>query len=375
LTRLPLPRYDVIVVGSGPAGISTAINVIKRIPSIRDRLLVLEKKTHPREKICGGGISPYADYWLERIGLHPPIHFLELSRTRFILDRSEYAEYVIHGSGMRTVKRDEFDHALVREVLGLGIQLSQNETVISFAYGDDVVFVRTTERILDTKVLIGADGVGSIVRHGLYRYLGIGDNTNAYQAIGFLGRVNGFDSPEYGDLEAVMDFELTYGHGIRGYAWAFPIMIQHKISLNVGVCDFGTPPANGNLLRQILSEFTASRGIGIDSARLEARPIRWFHPSSLFSANRVLLVGDAAGVDPLWGEGISFSLGYGEVAASAIAHAFQSEDFSFSSYREQLLDHDLGKALMTRLQLADKLYRSPGSDNVTELFISALSHR
>ncbi|RLB28719.1 MAG: hypothetical protein DRG87_08790 [Deltaproteobacteria bacterium] len=95
----------------------------------------------------------------------------------------------------------------------------------------------------------------------------------------------------------------------------------------------------------------------------------------MLSAHRVVLVGDAAGIDPLWGEGISFSLGYGEVAAGAIAHAFQRGDFSFSSYRERLLHHDLGKALMNRLQLADKLYRSSGSENVTELFISVLSHR
>jgi len=113
----------------------------------------------------------------------------------------------------------------------------------------------------------------------------------------------------------------------------------------------------------------------MDAGRLEGHPIHWFHPSSIFSANRVLLVGDAAGIDPLWGEGISFSLGYGQVAARAIAQAFERNDFSFSSYREYLLEHEIGKALINRLQLADRLYRSPVPDNVTGLFLSVLSHR
>jgi len=112
----------------------------------------------------------------------------------------------------------------------------------------------------------------------------------------------------------------------------------------------------------------------MDRGRLEGHPIRWFHPSSRFSAHRVLLVGDAAGIDPLWGEGISFSLGYGQVAASAIVHAFGRNDFSFSSYREQVLEHEMGKALITRLQSADRLYRSPVPDNATGLFLSVLSH-
>jgi len=371
----PLPKYDVIVVGSGPAGISTAVNLIKYIPSIGDRLLVLEKKRHPRKKICGGGISAYADYWLDRIGLNPPIHFLELKRTRFILDRSEYAEYVFHGSGFRTVEREEFDYALVREALNLGINLSQNEQITSFSYGDGEVFIKTSERDISTQVLVGADGVNSTVRGMLCKLKGVRDQRDRYKAMCFMGSIKRTGSSEYRDLEALMDFAYAFSHRIRGYAWAFPIMIQNQVSLNMGVCDCGLPPVDGNLLRQILAGFTASRGIFIDNERLEGRPIRWFHPSSILSAERVLLVGDAAGIDPLWGEGISFSLGYGQVAASAIAHAFESNDFSFSSYKEQLLEHELGKALMSRLQLADKLYRSHSTEDARNLVMSFLSLR
>jgi len=89
----------------------------------------------------------------------------------------------------------------------------------------------------------------------------------------------------------------------------------------------------------------------------------------------VLLVGDAAGVDPLWGEGISFSLGYGDVAADSIFRALKSKDFSFTTYKDRLLEHEIGQELMNRLQWADKLYRPHKTENVRDLLLSLLVPR
>ena len=77
---------------------------------------------------------------------------------------------------------------------------------------------------------------------------------------------------------------------------------------------------------------------------------------------RILLVGDAAGADPLVGEGISFALGYGEVAAAAIESAFASQDFSFEDYRDRLLNHPLFHQLDMRTRLARTAYKfqNPG---------------
>jgi flavin-dependent dehydrogenase len=70
----------------------------------------------------------------------------------------------------------------------------------------------------------------------------------------------------------------------------------------------------------------------------------------------ILLVGDAAGADPLFGEGISFALGYGGVAAETISDAFARQDFSFESYRERLLADPLFKQLDIRTRLARFAY-------------------
>ena len=84
---------------------------------------------------------------------------------------------------------------------------------------------------------------------------------------------------------------------------------------------------------------------------------------------------DAAGIDPLWGEGISFGLGYGHLAAHAIVRAFENNDFSFTTYRKQLLEHELGQELMNRLHWADKLYRSSGTEDAKDFLLSLFTPR
>ncbi|MCB9160245.1 MAG: hypothetical protein H6644_10360 [Caldilineaceae bacterium] len=85
--------------------------------------------------------------------------------------------------------------------------------------------------------------------------------------------------------------------------------------------------------------------------------MRWFNRTAEFSRPHVLLVGDAAGVDALFAEGISYALEYGQLAAASIVQAFAQRDFSFAGYREQLFRHRLSRSLARRAQVARRLYR------------------
>ena len=61
--------YAVIIVGAGPAGISTALHLAKRSSEFIGRTLILEKAQHPRHKLYGGGILPDAEAVLQQLGL------------------------------------------------------------------------------------------------------------------------------------------------------------------------------------------------------------------------------------------------------------------------------------------------------------------
>ena len=53
--------FDVIIVGSGPAGTSTALHLCRLRPELAGRILLLDRAVHPREKLCGGGITHYGE--------------------------------------------------------------------------------------------------------------------------------------------------------------------------------------------------------------------------------------------------------------------------------------------------------------------------
>ena len=367
-------EYDVIVVGAGPAGISTAMHLIKLDPSLKDRMLVLEKYAHPRKKLCGGGIGAYTENWLTRLDIKMSIPSLSLNRVRFIIEENDPPKQVIVDRlSFRTVMREQFDEALFLKAVELGIPVIQDEPVISLCYRKDGVFVQTPKRELTTRVLVGADGAKGIVRRTLCREFGIRGPRNTCSALRFMALVQSLTNPEHQKLEAVQDFSCTFAQGVRGYAWSFPTLIQGEKWLNTGVVAFHVPPRSGHLLKKILSDFLATKGFVLDGGGLETFPIRWFHPSAFFSANRVVLVGDAAGVDPFWGEGISFSLGYGEVAARSILRALQNEDYSFVTYKRELLEHEVGRLLMNRSVLADNIYRLPIIEKARDHLLAFLS--
>ncbi len=63
---------EIIIVGSGPAGCSTALHLVAQSAGWRHRILVLEAKRHPRRKLCGGGLTVFGLQALKGLGLELP---------------------------------------------------------------------------------------------------------------------------------------------------------------------------------------------------------------------------------------------------------------------------------------------------------------
>ncbi len=343
-------HVDVLIVGSGPAGTSTALHLVRQDADWAWKIVVVDKAIHPREKLCGGGVTHLGQRILARVGI--PFDIDHYSVRKAVVRFQDLSFTFVGNPVFRVVRRDKFDHWLVQKAEALGVNVRQGETVKNVQVYPDYVEVITDKAVFRAKAVVAADGSRSTVRQKLKW----DDKSRVARLLEILTPEDAQKQEEFRDGVAVLDFTPTK-NGMQGYYWDFPSFVDGKPYMNRGVFDSRAQPKRPKVdlvgeLRRSLNE----RDRDLDDYKLKGHPIRWFDPEGRFSIPRVLLAGDAAGTDPLVGEGIPFALGYGDVAAAAIVDAFDRQDFSFSDYRERILEHHLLKQLPVRLRLARLTY-------------------
>jgi geranylgeranyl reductase family protein len=346
-----IEHVDVLIVGSGPSGSSTALHLVQQDAAWAKRVLVVDKAVHPREKLCGGGVTHLGTDVLARLGLRfEPRHFL-VREVRLLYENKSFA---FKGNpAFRVTRRDEFDHWLVRQLEARGVAVRQGEAVTDIAIEDDGVVVTTEKRTIHARVLVAADGSRSFVR----RRLKWDDDSRVARLLEVLTPEDARRQVEFREGLAIFDFTPMHD-GLQGYYWDFPSYVNGESYMNRGVFDSRARPERDKAnLPGVLAESLTTRERDLEAYQLKGHPIRWFHKGGRFARPRVLLVGDAAGADPLMGEGISFALAYGQVAAEAIVDAFARQDFSFATYRDRLLATRLFRHLWRRTQAARIAYR------------------
>jgi len=325
------PEWDVAIVGGGPAGISTALHLQAAAPGAR--VVVLEKARYPREKICAGGIGARAFRLLERIGVevacpHVPLDAVAL---RFAGETVAVRE---PGCGA-VVRRVEFDHAFARQAIERGIEVREGCAVDRIAVTDRGVAITAAGATLSARCVVGADGVAGIVR----RHAGFSRGALRAQVVELDTEAAPGDLPR----DTVMfDFATR---ALRGYAWDFPTLVAGQPLVCRGIYVLGVA---ADQPRARLAAYLAERGLDIARYRVKQFAERGFEPGAAISAPRVLLVGEAAGIDIATGEGIGQAIEYGAVAGPYLARTLAGDDLGFHDWRGAIDRHHLGLQLRIR---------------------------
>jgi menaquinone-9 beta-reductase len=354
-------RRDVIIVGSGPGGAATALGIAARDPRLAAGTTLLERAVHPRDKTCAGGVIPKGVRLLERLGLALDVPQARVDRARVDTPRGRLA--VEERDLCRVVRRRELDAMLAWAARDRGVELREDSHVREVARDGDGVRVTTDDAVYWARAIVGADGTGSQVRRALVP----GDGGVVAKAI--MADVPARATAWPGWERRRYDFDFrSCARGLRGYRWAFPCVIGGEPHANVGV--YALPPVDGARMRAELEAYLAE--LGARATAWKAFPIRTLGARTAVAAPRALLVGDAAGVDPLMGEGISFALEYGELAAQALVEAAATGDWTFAGYARAVHRGPLGRKL-GRLALGARLFY--GRASAAAFGIAAASRR
>lgn len=348
------PRpLDVLIIGGGPAGVSTALHLLRLDSAWAGRMLLIEKQTHPRHKLCGGGLTYFGLRILQGLGFRLP---LPIPQARVEDLRIRYKRWTVHARGYPlfvVYHRPELDNYLAQAAQERGVELRQNERALSIQTGEGGVLVQTDRARYLAQTVVGADGSKGLSRRVVY----------GVRAKARVGRTLDLvlpapeTAPHFSQAFALFDFTPVARH-LQGYAWDFPARIDGAPAFNCGVYDarFHRSRPRAALLA-LLQGWLAKLDKQPPQLEPQGHPIHLFSPRNRFSAPRLLLVGDAAGADPLFGEGIAPALGYGAAAAEAIQDAFTRGDFSYRDYRRRLLVSPVGRYLRLRYNVAWWSYR------------------
>jgi geranylgeranyl reductase family protein len=349
-------EFDLIIVGAGPAGSTTALSLAKA----GLRIALVDKAVLPAEKICGDALSGTVlkvlkrlpDCFEEFLKLEPKmpswgIRFAApnggLLDVPFVLEKTPETPppgYIC--------KRKIFDGFLQQKVRELTpFSVISNFQVKQIFRENEFFIIKGENEELRCRMIVGADGTHSTVG----RILGGHSLNHKQYCLGVRAYYSGVR-----DLHPQQFIELHFLEDlIPGYLWIFP-MADGLANVGLGILyekmKAATEPLSVMLQQIIRSHPTLSPRFkeAQMKGKIEAYGLPLGPDPKALSGNGFLLAGDAASlVDPFSGEGIGNAMVSGEIAAGMIREAFIKNDLTagFLTQYDERIRKRLGRELKT----------------------------
>jgi geranylgeranyl reductase family protein len=326
---------DVIVVGAGPGGSAAAYHLARH----GLRVLLLEKTTFPREKVCGDGLTPRATRQLIRMGVDTSekAGWLQNKGLRVIgggvrleLDWPELASFPNYGL-VRT--RLDFDDMLAKRAVEAGAILRTGVTVTGPVLDADDRAIGVQAKVGPGKepveyrapLVIAADGVSGKLP------LAMGLTKRDDRPIGVAVR-RYYQSPVRADddyLESWLELRSAQDRErlLPGYGWIFGLG-DGRVNVGLGILNSSSAFGKTNY-KAMLTDWlgTTPADWGLRDEANAAGPILGAALPMGFNrvphyTRGVMLVGDSGGmVNPMNGEGIAYAMESGELAAEVAVQA------------------------------------------------------
>ena len=323
-------RYDVIIIGAGPAGCASALFLHQQGLQV----LVLDRASFPRDKVCGEFVSPAADNILRELGVLESIQQSDPVRLRGVAI-SSYGKPELcidyppcpgrdHPMTSLSLPRFQLDHLLVRKVMERGIEIRQQHAVDDFLFEDNRVtgvqgrdassrpFKYSASVVVDASGRNGLSlrrlklikphwGPGKIALAAHWENIRF-PNDYCYMHV---------SSPSYTGMAPVGDDSVNV-----------VLVVEDRHVKGQELDTFYQDVVRGNERRESLLSGARPRERvrSIGSLAYDVRSV---------PCGGLVLAGDTTGfIDPFTGEGIYLSLRSAQLAAGVIQQAFAAGNFS-----------------------------------------------
>ncbi len=157
-----MKKTHVLIVGAGPAGSVCGYLLQKAGISC----ILIDHATFPRDKICGGGLTPKCWKLLDELIPGFEYDYNVVKKVKVTVNTKHYCEFESE-QGLRIVKRKVFDQQLLNAFISVGGTFQKDAFLSYDDQGDEVIVTLKSGEQIACRYLVGADGANSKVRHQL----------------------------------------------------------------------------------------------------------------------------------------------------------------------------------------------------------------